>query len=48
MGWGGEATGLPHTIGARDVRDGRRSKGVKEVQTARMDGRNVRGGRKVG
>jgi len=24
MGWGGEATGLPHTIGATDVRDGRR------------------------
>ena len=40
MGWGGEATGQPHTIAARDVREGRTDVEGREVGMEGRDGRH--------
>ena len=44
-GWGGEATGQPHTIAARDVREGRTDVEGREGGTDGRDGRQESTGR---
>ena len=48
MGWGGEATGKPHTIAARDVREGRTDVEGREGGTDGRDGRQESTGREGG